>query len=606
MAQDIRELAALGLKPSTFTGDKNEDPTKFFKKLDRIAGYGNWSDAKKINAIPLLLDGKGYDFYEALSAEIKNDYKQTKLAIIEHFKPNRANLVKWNALNKMIMEKDQTVTDFHDELNREAVKIGDISDSQLLMIFLNGIHPSIRMQVASHEPPSLRVALEKARLYESISEMNENQKEKRGIAATSDEKMTGDLIEAITSLKDEIIKMKERQRLMETNLNNPQNGGQPNVSSPGPNFNKNLPNAYQKDKSDKAAARGGNLTEDLIEVVRGIKDEITRMKQRQRLIETNLTNTQLIEEVQYATQQPFNWQPSNPGWEGIDIRPRLRYQGEWNGFQNVDSDGKYVSPNPSHMSWHQNYIAPVISAGDRIKEKRICFHCGIPGHIRANCRIFKRQTRQNEFRKSGNGSRNVKSDGKYSISRGTSQRTNGRHRPRATRIGDDRICFKCGIRGHIRSYCSAFQQKIQLGESQQAPSYVSGTNASSYSKEEVSVPRSRPVYPTESETKGCSESLGRLVQGAVLKPNTPKIVKIYPESNLLSLEVAIDGLGSWQRKQGLQIEKNVQNGLAGSFTCCITNLTDRTIRLPASTPIARIFDTSSTADVGLDVPIGSN
>ena len=171
---------------------------------------------------------------------------------------------------------------------------------------------------------------------------------------------------------------------------------------------------------------------------------------------------------------------------------------------------------------------------------------------------------------------------------------------------DDRICFKCGIRGYIRSYCSAFQQKIQLGESQQAPSYVSGTNASSYSKEEVSVPRSRPVYPTESETKGCSESLGRLVQGAVLKPNTQKIVKIYPESNLLSREVAIDGLGSWQRKQGLQIEKNVQNGLAGSFTCCITNLTDRTIRLPASTPIARIFDTSSTADVGLDVPIGSN
>ena len=436
--------------------------------------------------------------------------------------------------------------------------------------------------------------------------MRRNQEEKRGIAATSDEKMTGDLIEAITSLKDEIIKMKERQRLMETNLNNPQNGGQPNVSSPGPNFNKNLPNAYQKEKSDKAAARGGNLTEDLIEVVRGIKDEITRMKQRQRLIETNLTNTQLIEEVQYATQQPFNWQPSNPGWEGIDIRPRLRYQGEWNGFQNVDSDGKYVSPNLSHMSWHQNYIAPVISAGDRIKEKRICFHCGIPGHIRAYCRIFKRQTAHNEFRKSGNGSRNVNSDGKY-MSRETSQRTDGRHRPRVTRIRDDRICFQCGIRGHIRSNCSALQQKIQQGESRQAPSYASDTNADcSYPMEEVSISRFSPVYPTESETNGHPESLGRLVQGAVLKPNAPKIVKIYPESNLLSREVAIDGLGSWQLKQGLQIDKNVQNGLVGSFTCRITNLTDRTIRLPASTPIARIFDTSSTPEVGLNATIGSN
>ena len=548
MAQDIRELAALGLKPGTFTGDKNEDPTKFFKKLDRLAGYGNWSDAKKINAIPLLLDGKGYDFYEGLSAEIKNDYNQTKLAIIEHFKPNRANLVKWNALNKMIMEKDQSVTDFHDELNREAVKIGDISDSQLLMIFLNGIHPSIRMQVASHEPPSLSVALEKAKLYESISEMNENQKEKRGIAATSDDKMTGDLIEAITRLKDEMIKMKERQRLMETNLTNPQNTGQPNVSSPGPNFNQ-MPNANQEEKRDTAAARDGKLTEDLIEVVQGIKDEMIRMKQRQRLIETNLTNAQLIEEVQYATKQ----QPSNPGWEGINIRPRLRYQGEWDGFQNVDSDGKYLSPNQSHMSGHQNYIAPVNSAGDRIKEKRICFHCGIPGHIRAYCRIFKRQTAHNEFRKSGNGSRNVNSDGKY-MSRETSQRTDGRHRPRVTRIRDDRICFQCGIRGHIRSNCSAFQQKIQQGESRQAPSYASDTNADcSYPMEEVSISRFSPVYPTESETNGHPESLGRLVQGAVLKPNAPKIVKIYPESNLLSREVAIDGLGSWQLKQGLLI-----------------------------------------------------
>ena len=44
---DVKELAALGLKPETFSGEKTECPESFFKKIDRIASYANWQNDKK-------------------------------------------------------------------------------------------------------------------------------------------------------------------------------------------------------------------------------------------------------------------------------------------------------------------------------------------------------------------------------------------------------------------------------------------------------------------------------------------------------------------------------------------------------------------------------
>ena len=554
MAQDIRELAVLGMKPEsfTFTGADNEDPVKFFKKLDRLAIFSNWTNEKKLNAIPLLLDGKSFDFYEGLSTADKNDFTLAKTAIIEHFKPNRATLVKWNSLNKMSMETDQSVTDFYDKLNREAAKIGDISDSQLLMIFLNGIHQNIRIQVASHEPTTLKAALEKAKLYESISEMGTSQAEKRSIAVIN--KTTEELISLIKSLQETIFQMK---------------------------------------------------------IQMGISEGL---------------NTEHV--------------------------PQGKIHDTWNGFRNVNSDHRYI-PMKGNRNSAQHY-GDSRPQGRHVKDERICFHCGIRGHIRAYCRNYRRPIEQNNARQTLS---NVEMNTMASFTEDliTSGKINGQNAKMLIDSGSSVTILSesfwskfypkpklsipkfqqvTGVGGNASEVLGAATVEMKLGEftANVEIHVVCGTNYDciigrdflnrfarnikwqeglielSHPQDEKQIPAPRkplmPVYPADT-AKICSESIGRLVRGVVLKPNASKLVKIYPELDILSLEVAIKNLPQNSR-DGLRIEENTQKGLKGCFTCRVTNLTDRTVRLTASAPIARIFDTSSTPEMGLNTTIYSN
>ena len=50
-------------KPRSFTGLPNEDIKEWLEKFDRFARFYNWSNAKKLGAIALLLDGPALAWY---------------------------------------------------------------------------------------------------------------------------------------------------------------------------------------------------------------------------------------------------------------------------------------------------------------------------------------------------------------------------------------------------------------------------------------------------------------------------------------------------------------------------------------------------------------
>ena len=166
VVQDLEELNTTGLRPGNYKGAT--DPEKFFKKFERLSSYGEWNEGKMAKVVPLLLDGKASDYYDSLDERKKNDYKQLKQSIVQHFKCNKSKLVRWTELNQKVLVLDQSVADFHDELVEDARKLGGVSDEQLMICFVNGLPNDFREFVALAEPKTLEESLTKARLYESL------------------------------------------------------------------------------------------------------------------------------------------------------------------------------------------------------------------------------------------------------------------------------------------------------------------------------------------------------------------------------------------------------------------------------------------------------
>ena len=150
----------------------------FFKSLKGLAVVAGWTDIRKGVVIPLFLEDKAYFAYEMLNDEQRARYDLVKAAMIGQFRPNKLNLKVWEDLRNSVKVDGQSVSDFYYELQYKAQKIGDISDGEIKSIFLIGLPSKLRTEVLAHEPANIAEALQKARLYEAISDM-EAQREKR-------------------------------------------------------------------------------------------------------------------------------------------------------------------------------------------------------------------------------------------------------------------------------------------------------------------------------------------------------------------------------------------------------------------------------------------
>ena len=200
--RNLKEINTMGLRPGNFKGKRGEDTEMFFKKLDRLATYGEWPDDKKAGILPLLLDERASEFYENLDLSTKADYELTKKAVIDHFSPNKSKLVRYSELSQKVMVRDQTVADFHDSLVKDATKINNVSNEQLMIIFINGLPKSMREHVALLSPTSLAGALEMARNYESVKTPQVEETYPKGLAVCLDQLK-------LTSLETENKKLKE-------------------------------------------------------------------------------------------------------------------------------------------------------------------------------------------------------------------------------------------------------------------------------------------------------------------------------------------------------------------------------------------------------------
>ncbi len=219
----FKEMASLTLRPKNFDGKEGNDPEMFFKKLDRLAAYGQWPEERKANIVPLLLDDKASEYYENLQQDVKDDYDQVKLNIIDHFSPNKHKLVRYRELSQKCMTLDQTVADFHDSLKRDATKIGNISDEQVMLMFINGLPRAIRDHVALQNPENMNSALKMARDFESLKYSRQETDDLKSLAAGLSEEKFESLVEENRKLKKQMEELREKLKAFESGTK-PQQG----------------------------------------------------------------------------------------------------------------------------------------------------------------------------------------------------------------------------------------------------------------------------------------------------------------------------------------------------------------------------------------------
>ena len=167
---DLKYYTSIG----KFYGESTEDVEKYFRKIERYHVHANYDDAAKRDMLPFGLEGKALDFYEGCSAAIRADYAQVKTAMVNHFKSNKSEIVRWEELSKIKKLPHQSVAEFYDSIRKKADKIQGVTDRNLLMIFMGGLQNPLKNKVAAYEPNDLGTALEKAKLIESIESNEES------------------------------------------------------------------------------------------------------------------------------------------------------------------------------------------------------------------------------------------------------------------------------------------------------------------------------------------------------------------------------------------------------------------------------------------------
>ena len=162
---------AIKIKFPHFAGTKGEQINCFFSKFEKVATFYNIPELDKVTFLGLHLEKCALLYYDRLTSE------QDELLTYDHIKHNfllryddkDIKFVRQSRLYSRKQNDDETVRHFYDDILKNSQ---EISNSELLFIFLKGLKKEIRMHVACKNPQNMQEAFKFANMYEQIKLLN--------------------------------------------------------------------------------------------------------------------------------------------------------------------------------------------------------------------------------------------------------------------------------------------------------------------------------------------------------------------------------------------------------------------------------------------------
>ena len=158
-------------KPRSFTGLPNEDIKEWLEKFDRFARFYNWTNAKKLCAIALLLDGPALAWYHTQTAETVGNFTNLTDGLKNRFGAQNLEFLLRQELFSRKQGPNEQLSVYTEDIIKKSQRLG-LSDKDMMNIFINGLTNEIKTHVILSQPDTFTKAENLARLRDAVMKIS--------------------------------------------------------------------------------------------------------------------------------------------------------------------------------------------------------------------------------------------------------------------------------------------------------------------------------------------------------------------------------------------------------------------------------------------------
>ena len=155
-------------KPRPFSGLPSEDINEWLMKFERFAKFYNWSNAKKLGAMTLLLDGPALAWFHTQTAETVANFQSLADALKARFGAQNLEFIFRQELYSRKQGRNEPLSVYTADVIKMCQRLG-IGDKDMMNIFINGLTDEIKNHVILNQPDTFAKAENLARLRDAVT-----------------------------------------------------------------------------------------------------------------------------------------------------------------------------------------------------------------------------------------------------------------------------------------------------------------------------------------------------------------------------------------------------------------------------------------------------
>ena len=152
----------------SFNGLPNEDINEWLSRFEALAKFHSWSNAKKLNALPLSLGGPAKAWFDTQCPETKADFTVLTDGLKTRFGSQSLEFLFRQELYARKQGPTEPLSLYTEDIIKKSQRLA-LSDKDLLNVFINGLRDDIKTHVILNQPDSFAEAENLARLREAVS-----------------------------------------------------------------------------------------------------------------------------------------------------------------------------------------------------------------------------------------------------------------------------------------------------------------------------------------------------------------------------------------------------------------------------------------------------
>ncbi len=169
-----RGFRNMKLRAPTFSGAKSQCVKVFFSRLAKYLEHQEVRERNKVEALGLCLEGAALNAYDSMIRNNEDaEYEELRVALIARFDDNSIDIVIRSKLSNRKLKSGESIAEYYNELRTHADQI-QISDQELLYIFISGLNVDMQKHLVCQNPESCEQAVSQAKALQQVSKMGQS------------------------------------------------------------------------------------------------------------------------------------------------------------------------------------------------------------------------------------------------------------------------------------------------------------------------------------------------------------------------------------------------------------------------------------------------